>query len=437
MKSARILYLLMVLMVTLSGYLSFLIYSDKHGKDFVSYEVSILGFCIATLALFISIKTFTSIDSVNSISKMEGNILDNENYVTSVPELIQRFTCKNEKELEKELFKSIEHKLNNESDTAVQFADTLQYMIDLIVFFPAVFNANDIDKYSYRSRMNAILKKLDKKRDELHSLSKGNSIQINETIKLFKGVISYQKFVADGNFNIHGDLLQVRGPILRNSVTKTIYHNYLGLYYNKKGMHLIRKALDMGNSDVMSISGISTVIEGINTMQPDLVEDTIMYLDTACKQFEKALSVSGDDTMWPGFIEYNRSRTLFFLSLLRKDDNPWLPVMNDAISARSRLNRLIDEVLTEHETGDNKIAVTHLRNFFMYQEELARLVKLNILQGIEASHVDYNDAFTYRGKDIRSESPDELKNLFRVVPSFRQIETYHEELISKPGRFYS
>ncbi len=419
----------MMLMITISAYLSYLIYLDKNGKDLVSYEVSILGFCIAILALYISIKTYTSIDSVNSISKMEGNILDNENYVISVPELIQQFTCTNELELERELFKKIECKLNNESKTAVQFADTLQYMVDVIVLFPAIFNANDIDIDSYRSRMSSILKKLDKKQKDLISLSKGNSIQISETIKLFKGIVSYQKFVADGNFNIHSDLLQVRGPILRNSVTKTIYHNYLGLYYNKKGIHLIRNFFDMQSSDIMSISGICKIVNEIKTMPSELLEDSAMYLDNACKQFEKALSVSGDDIMWPGFIEYNRARTLFFLSLVRENTPQWLPVMDDAIAARSRLNRLIDEVLTKHETGENEIIVTHLRNFFMYQEELARLVKLNILRGAETSHGDKDDAFLYRGKDIRQQSPEDLKTLFRIVPSFRLIETYQNELI--------
>ncbi|MFA0372715.1 hypothetical protein AB4511_24310, partial [Vibrio sp. 10N.222.54.F6] len=88
-----------------------------------------------------------------------------------VPELVNRFQHSNEKELGEELFKSIEIKLKKESDTAVLFADTLQYMIDLIVLFPAVFNASDIDKLEYRKRMDSIIVEVERRRGILHSIS--------------------------------------------------------------------------------------------------------------------------------------------------------------------------------------------------------------------------------------------------------------------------
>lgn len=227
MKRTNILYITIFLLVLFSGCLAIWVYYLREGKDLLNFTISIVGFCIALLALFIAVRTYTSIDSVNNISKMDGNILDNERYVTSLPELISQYKSKNEKDLDEKLFESIERKLKRDSNTAVLFADTLQYLIDLIVLFPAVFNAADTDKKRYKKRMDKILKDIDKQRDILQSISKGNSIQIIETIKLFKAVVSYQSFVANGNFNIHADLLHVRGPILRNPVTKTIYHNYL------------------------------------------------------------------------------------------------------------------------------------------------------------------------------------------------------------------
>ncbi|BDQ67529.1 hypothetical protein NUITMVS3_42810 [Shewanella xiamenensis] len=214
---------------------------------------------------------------------MDGNILDNERYVTSLPELISQYKSKNEKDLDEKLFESIERKLKRDSNTAVLFADTLQYLIDLIVLFPAVFNAADTDKKRYKKRMDKILKDIDKQRDILQSISKGNSIQIIETIKLFKAVVSYQSFVANGNFNIHADLLHVRGPILRNPVTKTIYHNYLGLYYNKKGMHLLKESLSMGARDILSIDGLDSVRSNIDSLSPSVIEELLMYLRSACE----------------------------------------------------------------------------------------------------------------------------------------------------------
>ncbi|MCW8332014.1 hypothetical protein MD588_24790 [Photobacterium sp. SDRW27] len=433
MRATRIIYFVIATLVALSAAFAIWVYYIKEGKDLLNFTISIVGFCIAVLALFIAVRTYTSIDSVNNISKMDGNILDNENYVTSVPELVRRFQCKDEKTLEKELFKSIEYKLRKESDTAVLFADTLQYMVDLIVFFPAVFNASDIDKNEYRERMNSILSEVERRRGILQSISKGNSIQITETIKLFKAVISYQSFVADRNFNIHADLLHVRGPILRNPVTKTIYYNYLGLYYNKKAMYVISKSLGLNGVDVLSIEGVKALRDKIVSIPPSHKEDAIMYFKSACVQFERAHLSCGDDIMWPGFIDYNKARTLFLLSLLTNEDNQWLKIMDDAIESRSRLNRMIDEVLTIHKTEKPYINNTHLHNFFMYQEELARMVKLNILIGTASSYSEICSLITYKGMHLNDKSTEELKILFKPISGFSVVDRYQNELASYLG----
>ncbi|MGN5149208.1 hypothetical protein ACTG23_04630 [Aeromonas enteropelogenes] len=268
MKRANIFYVTISVLVLLSSCLAVWIHYLNEGKDLLNFTISIVGFCIALLALFIAVRTYTSIDSVNNISKMDGNILDNENYVTSLPELISHFKSQNEKDLDNKIFESIEYKLKKESHTAVHFADTLQYIIDLIVIFPAVFNASDTDRKRYKERMESILNNIDKRRKILYSISKGNSIQITESIKLFKAVVAYQRFVSDGNFNIHADLLHVRGPILRNPVTKTIYHNYLGLYYNKKGMHLLRESLKIESTDMLSIKGLNLINTKLASLSP-------------------------------------------------------------------------------------------------------------------------------------------------------------------------
>lgn len=427
MRTSKILYITIFVLVLLSACIAVWVYYLNEGKDLLNFTISTVGFCIALLALFIAVRTYTSIDSVNNISKMEGNILDNENYVTSLPELINRYKSKDEKTLDKELFESIEYKLKKESHTAVLFADTLQYMIDLIVLFPAVFNATETDKKSYKKRMDKILSDVDRQRDILHSVSKGNSIQITESIKLFKAVISYQSFVADGNFNIHADLLHVRGPILRNPVTKTIYHNYLGLYYNKKGMHLLRDSLNMGSIDILSIEGLNVVKIKVNTISPSIIEETTMYLRSACEQFDRALKISSEDVMWPGFIKYNKARTLYFLNLLSNSDASWINILDEAIESRSRLNRLIDDILTTDRTNVAKVTNTHLRQFFLYQEELARMVKLNLLLS-EKSLKNNSAEILYKGINLEGANKETILSLFMEIESFSTIKVYQEKV---------
>jgi len=428
MKRTNILYITIFLLVLFSGCLAIWVYSLKEGKDLLNFTISIVGFFIALLALFIAVRTYTSIDSVNNISKMDGNILDNERYVTSLPELISQYKSKNEKDLDEELFESIERKLKRDSNTAVLFADTLQYLVDLIVLFPAVFNAAETDKKRYKKRMDRILKNIDRQRDILQSISKGNSIQITETIKLFKAVVSYQSFVANGNFNIHADLLHVRGPILRNPVTKTIYHNYLGLYYNKKGMHLLKESFSMGSRDILSIDGLDFVRSNIDSFSPSVIEEVIMYLRSACEQFDRALEISSEDVMWPGFINYNKARTLYFMNLLSESKESWIDVMDDAVKSRSRLNRLIDEVLTVNQAGKVCVTDTHLRQFFLYQEELARVMKLNLMLS-DGGNKSKKSSIVYRGSNIENIKKEELMKLFVNVDSFPLVASYQEKVV--------
>lgn len=429
MRTSKILYITIFILVLFSALVAVWVYYLEEGKDLLNFTISTVSFCIALLALFIAVRTYASIDSVSNISKMEGNILDNENYVTSLPELINHYKSKDENSLDKEIFTSIEHKLKKESFTAVLFADTLQYMIDLIVLFPAVFNASETDKESYRKRMDNILKNVDKQRDVLQSISKGNSIQITESIKLLKAVVAYQSFVAAGNFNIHSDLLHVRGPILRNPVTKTIYHNYLGLYYNKKGMHLLRDALNMKSMDILSIDGLAWVKSNLNSIEPSVIEEINMYLTSACEQFDRALKISSEDVMWPGFINYNKARTLYFLGLLSDSKESWEDVMDDAIASRSRLNRLIDEILTIDREGDAQVVDTHLRKFFLYQEELARLVKLNLLFA-EKNGKNNTSSILYKGTDLESTGKEGVESLFMEIENFPIIKRYQEKIIN-------
>lgn len=426
MKKTKILHVMFFLLVISSAGIAAWIHQIKEGTDLLNFTVVVTGFCISVLALFIAVRTYTSIDSVNNITKMEGNILDNENYVTSLPELITTFKANESKGLYYEIFKSIEEKLKNESGTAAMLADTLQHMVDLIVLLPAVFNASDAEKESYKAQVNRILKSTEKRCEILNCINKGSSIQIFETLKLFKAVVKYQDLVADGNFNIHADLLHVRGSMLKNPVTRTVYHNYLGLYHNKKGMHLLRQALSNGTMDSLSISGLALVRQKSSLIPPSIAEEIMMHLRNACDQFDKAQKISEEDIMWPGFITYNKARTLYFIQTLTGKENNWLECFDESIEHRARVNHLIDEVLTVETLGHRSIEDTHLRQFFQYQEELARLVKMNIIISETNSETKTNKMI-YRGAEIILATDISFKNINR----FPQVKFYQQKLIEE------
>ncbi len=52
--------------------------------NLIAFVASIFSILIALLAYHISVKTYVSIDAVNAISRMDGNVMENENYRTDI-----------------------------------------------------------------------------------------------------------------------------------------------------------------------------------------------------------------------------------------------------------------------------------------------------------------------------------------------------------------
>jgi hypothetical protein len=119
---------------------------------------------------------------------------------------------------------------------------------------------------------------------------------------------------------------------------------------------------------------LKEVIRKISILDGEELELFTMYLNESKKAFQRALDNCKDDVMWEGFIKYNDARSTYFLQLVTPDDNQndWNVLMNEAIVARGKLNFLVKDLL-ETETP------TFLQEEFIYQEYLARLVKINIL----------------------------------------------------------
>ncbi len=426
MKTSKVLYGLFIILIALSLAFAFVAYSWNPEKALVDFSVAVVGFIVALLALDIALRTYTSIDSVNAITKMDGNILDNERYVTSLPELLITFKAIDSISLSEELFESIENQLRTKTGSAIQLADTLQYLVDLIVLFPAIFNSDRAKTDDYDKRMRRILKSLEKSQRKFVQISKGSSIQITEVIKLFKAVVSYQKVVASGRLNVHSDLLHVRGEILRNPVTRTVYNNYVGLYYNKKGMHTLQKALNHTAADLLSIAGLEELISNLDSLSSEDKEQAMMYFEFAKNNLEKALKISHDDIMWPGFINYNLGRTCFFINLLSEGSIEWQGYMADSIRHRAILNRLIEDIFEEHRHGSScKSLAPHLRNFFYYQEELARLVSVNLM--LVSKNIKQID-ISYRGNFLFRDASRDSHTDFLSVEGFSKTSEYQNDI---------
>lgn len=116
------LYIIFVSVVlALGGVLAFWLYKTRTQVDLTTFIVATLSALISLVALFVSLQTYLSIDSVNNITKMDGNILDNEHYVTSVPEFVDKYKESDREKLCRHIFSEIKNNLRKNSDTAGQF----------------------------------------------------------------------------------------------------------------------------------------------------------------------------------------------------------------------------------------------------------------------------------------------------------------------------
>ena len=351
----------------------YMLYTIEDANDLIIFITTVAGLVVSSSAFIVAMSTYLSIDSVNVISQMEGNVLENENYITSFTSLIKEYDMKDSKTAGDKIFTNLEERFTKNSKTAMDFATNLQYFIDLIVIMPYLFNPEDEQREQHINRMSKLLRKIDKRKQALLAIGTGNLILIEETVQLIKSIVNYQKLIDTNDLLTNSTLLEVRGTLLKNAVTQTVYYNYLGLYYNKKAFHVLLKQFNVNQLDFFSLDGLSELKKRLPLLSSEATELVTIYLTEAKICFDKALQHGENDLMWEGFIKYNLARTTYLLQLLlpAHEESEWQKMMNEALIARRRLTILINDTLPNEETS-------HLQEAFRFEYLLASLININI-----------------------------------------------------------
>ena len=104
--------------------------------NLITFVVTILSMLIAVLAYHISVKTYISIDTVNAISRMDGNVMENENYRTNIISMIRYFNSETRTGACNQVLGYIENNIRNDKIySGAKLADSIQEIIDVIVLF--------------------------------------------------------------------------------------------------------------------------------------------------------------------------------------------------------------------------------------------------------------------------------------------------------------
>lgn len=99
-------YYIIFTILTASIIVSYEVYPLKSTADKVTFMVTVLSLVVSAIAFYIAMKTYISIDSVNVITQMDGNVLENEHYVTSFASLLKEYDMADPQEVEEAIFKN-------------------------------------------------------------------------------------------------------------------------------------------------------------------------------------------------------------------------------------------------------------------------------------------------------------------------------------------
>lgn len=269
----------------------------------MTFSIGILSLLISIIALLVALSTYFSIDSVNAISSMEGNVLCNENYNAEYPLLVEKYSgCRNQTELENKLFEDLYSDLLRKSDTCMQFTDRIQDILDHILWYAYT----DSGTAKYKEHVGKIIEGLNERYQRFSAISNGNQYILKEHIKLIMNVLNYQSTQHQGGILApNGEMLNIRGRMFLNAVSKTIYYDYLGLEYHKKAIGLLRRLTGFEQEEFLQES-----MRKIRDFaySEDERSELYIYLSKAKEAFERAEEASKEDILWKGYISFNKAR---------------------------------------------------------------------------------------------------------------------------------
>ena len=299
--------------------------------------LSIMSMVVSVVALLVALITYIAIDSVNEITAMEGNVLENPNYSACSVGLIRDYCEFNERDFTIHLINDLDHFTKTHCRTCMELADSIQYVIDRLIW--VAYAKNDDKGIEQRK---AIIHRLKRKQRKYSKISNGLQYSLNENIKLIEYVLHYQdkSQLKDKSFLI----ADIREGMIRNPVGKIVYYDYLGLTFRQRAAKLIGK-----NDENISEFSIEymTKIQSCK-FDEQKVEEIECLLCSAEKAFEQALRYTNGDVLWESYITYNLARVYVMLYLIsRKDNNKKKKLLNalsQAVDSRKRIAYIYDIV---------------------------------------------------------------------------------------------
>ncbi len=347
--------------------------------------VAVISLAVALLALYISLRTFYSIDEVNAISRMDGNVMENPRYRPNILRAVFRFPQIDFQETSETLMLYLEklfHDKNKQS--GAHLADNVQEMANMLVLMPFFIQTNNQDASGIHiERISKLLLTIRTRVENFKEISDGSCKLLEETVSLIDSVFAYQEKTAIGESD-PSKFLEIRGSIFINPVTTILYNNYLGLYFLQRATSLL----------CTHQTGLSLrqMIEYAKKSSNDDKSMALVYASKASESFKRAKAKIGDDIIWTAFVCFNISRAEYMKQLINESfgntsSNEWETYINESIRSWITSNKIIAEHFASKLSPGQ---VTWLQQAFISQENKVRLTKAIFQMMKQQPLTDYN-----------------------------------------------
>lgn len=347
----------LTMIIIIGGIMVCAIFMFSKNSYSISRIITISSAVIALFALLYTYLTYSSIDSVNKLSRMDGNVLENENYITEFSVLVLRYRETTNAEILKHVKYTFKKLLSSKHISGAKMSDNLQEIVD--VLRPMAFMLNNLDKNDeekIKGQLSRTIQKIESRIDSFNEMSDGSTKLMRETVKLIKGIFFYQRYRSEEKRNKSVELLKVNQSILKNKASRSLYYNYRGLIFYNGAMDKIRDTLYPNVKTVKGLFKISILKEMPSKVNPSNMESydmVMMSLEEAINYHQKALELIGDDPLGNAYIQYDLARALYFYNLFKGlKTTEWISAMNKAVFYRARLYMTAQELIKSKELED-------------------------------------------------------------------------------------
>lgn len=329
--------------------------------------IAVISLGVALIALYISLRTFYSIDEVNAISRMDGNVMENPKYRPNILRGVFMFSQAGFTETSEVLMSYMEKCfVNKNKQSGAHLADNVQAVADMMVLVPFFIQTNNQQKSSlHMKRVATLISTMKKNVNEFKEISDGSCKLLEETVSLIEAVFVYQKMTANGESN-PSKLLEIRGSVFINPVSVILYNNYLGLYFLQRATNIL--------SNYQKGLTLKQQIESAAHCNASDKALAIMYASKAIDLFQKAKENIGEDTIWKAFVCFNISRAQYMLEVTGQSaNNGWEKTIEESSRNWITANLIIAEHFKAHI---HQRQMSWLQQALVSQENKVRLTKI-------------------------------------------------------------